>query len=182
MNEEIVNINELIHRTFENISVEGSKSANRIVESWRNVLSRIKSVNPQMNPNEGENLIDHSRVVDLKNGMLLIEADHPGWISLLQFHKKFILKGMQMSVPDANINSIVFRLRGTRDEISSPGEREKIVRANIEKRIESEEKNLNQANLSHQNVQKSYKIEELPPELAEIFADLKNTMLTKSKE
>ena len=182
MNEEIVNINELIHRTFENISVEGSKSANRIVESWRNVLSRIKSVNPQMNPNEGENLIDHSRVVDLKNGMLLIEADHPGWISLLQFHKKFILKGMQMSVPDANINSIVFRLRGTRDEISSPCEREKIVRANIEKRIESEEKNLNQANLSHQNVQKSYKIEELPPELAEIFADLKNTMLTKSKE
>ncbi len=182
MNEEIVNINELIHRTFENISVEGSKSANRIVESWRNVLSRIKSVNPQMNPNEGENLIDHSRVVDLKNGMLLIEADHPGWISLLQFHKKFILKGMQMSVPDANINSIVFRLRGTRDEISSPGEREKIVRANIEKRIESEEKNLNQANLPHQNVQKTYKIEELPPELAEIFADLKNTMLTKSKE
>lgn len=182
MNEEIVNINELIHRTFENISVEGSKSANRIVESWRNVLSRIKSVNPQMNPNEGENLIDHSRVVDLKNGMLLIEADHPGWISLLQFHKKFILKGMQMSVPDANINSIVFRLRGTRDEISSQGEREKIVRANIEKRIEIEEKNLNQANLPHQNVQKTYKIEELPPELAEIFADLKNTMLTKSKE
>ena len=78
MNEDIVNINELIHRTFENISVEGSRSANKIVESWRNVLSRIKSVNPEMNPNEGQNLIDHSRVVDLKNGMLLVEADHPG--------------------------------------------------------------------------------------------------------
>ena len=182
MNEDIVNINELIHRTFENISVEGSRSANKIVESWRNVLSRIKSVNQEMNPNEGQNLIDHSRVVDLKNGMLLVEADHPGWISLLQFHKKFILKGMQMSVPDANINSIAFKLRGNREESSGSGEREKIVRANIEKRIETEEKNLSRANIPLQNAQKSYKTDELPPELAEIFADLKNSMLTKSKE
>ena len=55
MNEEIVNINELIHKTFNNISVEGSKNASRIVSAWNSVLSRIKSVNPIQNPNEGEN-------------------------------------------------------------------------------------------------------------------------------
>ena len=87
-----------------------------------------------------------------------------------------------MSVPDANINSIAFKLRGNREESSGSGEREKIVRANIEKRIETEEKNLSRANIPLQNAQKSYKTDELPPELAEIFADLKNSMLTKSKE
>jgi len=181
MNEDIVNINELLHKTFNNISVEGSKSASKIVEAWKNVLSKVKSVNPQQNPNEGENLIDHSRVVDLKNGILLIEADHPGWISLLQFHKKFILKGMQMAVSGVSINSLAFRLRGSQAGIPSDPNREDIVRANIEKRIENEENSLRKANLSLKQA-KSYETSDLAPELAEIFADLKKSMLTNSKK
>ncbi|MBQ2529004.1 MAG: DUF721 domain-containing protein [Treponema sp.] len=180
MNEEIVNINELIHKTFNNISVEGSKNASRIVSAWNSVLSRIKSVNPIQNPNEGENLIDHSRVVDLKNGVLLIEADHPGWISLLQFHKKFIIKGMQMAVSDVPINSLAFRVRGSQASISSSSGSQNEVRRNIEKRIEIEEQNLSRTVFQSKPVQKSYKTDELAPELAKIFADLKNDMMEES--
>jgi predicted nucleic acid-binding Zn ribbon protein len=38
----------------------------------------------------GEDMISHSSVKDLNNGILLVEADHPGWIQLLQIRKKKI--------------------------------------------------------------------------------------------
>lgn len=177
MNGEIVNINELLHKTFENISVEGSKNANKIVKSWNSVLLKIKSTNPLMNPNEGENLADHSRVIDLKNGVLLIEADHPGWISLLQFHKKFILKGMQMSAPNVEIKSLAFRLKGNQSGTENEKDRQKIVRENIENRIKKEEKDLESTDFLPSANQKKYKTNELAPELAEIFADLKKNMM-----
>lgn len=181
MNGEIENINSLLHKTFNSFVVEGSKNASKIVEAWSSVLSKIKSVNQTENPNEGANLLDHSRVVDLKNGILLIEADHPGWISLLQFHKKFILKGMQMYAGDVEIKLLAFRLRGSNAEIQSSNNAD-VVRAKIEKRIEDEEKNLAESDFEPKNNQKTYKTEDLPPELAGIFADLKNSMLTNSKE
>ena len=78
MTSEIMNINELIHKTFSSISVGESKKAMDIFAAWENVLSKIRATNHEANPNEGQNLIDHTRIVDLKNGVLLVEADHPG--------------------------------------------------------------------------------------------------------
>lgn len=179
MNNEITHINEMLLKVFDNISVETVKNSTRIVEVWKSVLLKIKSYNP----NEGQNLVDHSRVVDLKNGMLLIEADHPGWISLLQMHKKFILNGLQMQIKDVPINSIVFRLKN--NQTKTPVDfktHSKNVSVEIEKKIESEEENLQKSGISVQNHQKSYKTEDLSPDLAKIFGDLKKSLLTNSKE
>ena len=117
MTSNIENINELIHKTFSSISVGDAKRAQNIFSAWEQVLSKIKSVNQDANPNEGQNLVDHTRIIDLKNGILLVEADHPGWISLLQFHKKFILNGMRMRIPDLEISTLAFRLKGKRGEL-----------------------------------------------------------------
>ncbi len=185
MTSEIMNINELIHKTFSSISVGESKKAMDIFAAWENVLSKIRATNHEANPNEGQNLIDHTRIVDLKNGVLLVEADHPGWISLLQMHKKFILKGMEMEIPGADISTLAFRLKGKRGDLyggdenaTSPDK----VRAEIEKRIDEEEKKLSNQSFKEKNSDEIQKTRELPPELASIFEDLHKTMLTNSEK
>ena len=185
MTSEIMNINELIHKTFSSISVGESKKAMDIFAAWENVLSKIRATNHEANPNEGQNLIDHTRIVDLKNGVLLVEADHPGWISLLQMHKKFILKGMKMEIPGADISTLAFRLKGKRGDLyggdenaTSPDK----VRAEIEKRIDEEEKKLSNQSFQEKNSDEIQKTRELPPELASIFEDLHKTMLTNSEK
>ena len=185
MTSEIMNINELIHKTFSSISVGEAKKAMDIFAAWENVLSKIRATNHEANPNEGQNLIDHTRIVDLKNGVLLVEADHPGWITLLQMHKKFILKGMEMEIPGADISTLAFRLKGKRGDLyggdenaTSPDK----VRAEIEKRIDEEEKKLSNQSFQEKNSDEIQKTRELPPELASIFEDLHKTMLTNSEK
>ena len=60
----------------------------------------------------GERLASNTRVVDLKNGVLIIESDHPGWIQYLKFYQKFIIKGLAMESPDLKVQSLAFRLKG----------------------------------------------------------------------
>ena len=88
MREEIVSFSQIISNAFNSIKVENAQNSVNIYDEWKKILSRIKT--NSSNPNEGLNMAGHSRVIDLKNGILLIEADHPGWISLIQFHKKYI--------------------------------------------------------------------------------------------
>ncbi|MBP5451387.1 MAG: DUF721 domain-containing protein [Treponema sp.] len=183
MSNEIQKLNDIIHLAFKNIRVQDMEKANTIADVWSSVLKKINSNNPKANPNEGQNLADHSRVVDLKNGVLLIEADHPGWISLLQMHKKFIIRGINMKVPDLKISTLAFRLKGNRGNLGE------IERPSVEKVKEEMSKKLDEENeiLRQKNPEFTKKPEnltknvELPPELAAIFADLKQSMLTNSE-
>ena len=59
----------------------------------------------------GEDMISHSSVKDLNNGILLVEADHPGWIQLLQMRKKKIIKNIQYHYPELDIINIRFVLK-----------------------------------------------------------------------
>ena len=63
----------------------------------------------------GEDMISHSTVKDLNNGILLIEADHPGWIQLLQLRKKKILKNVRHHYPELDIIDVRFILKNSRD-------------------------------------------------------------------
>ena len=58
----------------------------------------------------GENLAAHSRPVDLRNGIVFVEATHPGWIQLLQMRQTQILATIRRSFPDLNVSGIAFRL------------------------------------------------------------------------
>lgn len=62
----------------------------------------------------GEDMLSHSSVKNLTNGILLIEADHPGWIQLLQMRKKRILKNVQKSYPELDIIDIRYILKNNR--------------------------------------------------------------------
>jgi hypothetical protein len=53
---------------------------------------------------------DHSRIRELERNILLVEADHPGWIQILQMKGHKLLEDLQCQFPDLNITGISFRL------------------------------------------------------------------------
>lgn len=180
MNEDITSIGKIIERVFTEISIEDSKNAVSIANEWKKIVSRIKPSQKSISRNEnlGNNIADHSRVVDIKNGVLLVEADHPGWISLLQFYKNFILKGFKMSQCEIKINNIVFKLSGMKGELcETVDEKEKLGKKLIERQIEQDERGPVPA---ESEFLKKREKKELPPELKSIFEDLEKTMLTNS--
>lgn len=180
MSEEIVHLNDILGKTFDSFQLAKMEQSGRVVSVWEKVLFRIQG----MNPNEGRNLAEHSRIVDLKNGVLLVEADHPGWIELLQLHKKFILRGIQKEEPGLGISAMAFRLRGRRGELFDAGSASPSVREAKEamaRRAEEEESALTSAGIPGESPGSGRK-EEFPPELAAIFEDLRKSMLTNSKK
>ena len=58
---------------------------------------------------------DHSRIRELDRGILLVEADHPGWIQILQTKESRLLDDFRRRFPDLNISGISLMLsRGGR--------------------------------------------------------------------
>ena len=115
---------------------------------WRTVVSRIKS-NAETSDRDdlidkriplGERLASNTRVLDLKNGVLIIESDHPGWIQYLKFYQSFIIKGLKMENPELKISSLAFRLKGKEEKEMDVYEQAfKKARAEMEERFRKNE-------------------------------------------
>lgn len=58
----------------------------------------------------GPNLAAHSHPVDVRNGIVFVEAEHPGWIQLLQMNQRRILEMIRSAFPELGISGIAFRL------------------------------------------------------------------------
>jgi hypothetical protein len=56
---------------------------------------------------------DHSRIRELERNVLLVEADHPGWIQILQTKSHKLLADLQIQFPDLALTGISFRLSRT---------------------------------------------------------------------
>ena len=98
-------------------NIDFSKS-DRLTNVWKKIVSKIsvtkfESENSEKRMSIGERLAGNTRVVDLKNGILLIETDHSGWIQYLRTYQKFILNGLKKELPDLNISSLAFRQAGS---------------------------------------------------------------------
>jgi hypothetical protein len=53
---------------------------------------------------------DHSHITDPTHSVLLVEADHPGWIQILQTKQRELLTEAQRAFPQLTITGISFRL------------------------------------------------------------------------
>ena len=60
----------------------------------------------------GSRLAAHSKVADVEKGMLVVEAEHPGWIQLLQLRQSGILDEAAGRYPELGLKGIAFRLSG----------------------------------------------------------------------
>lgn len=58
----------------------------------------------------GPSIAAHSRPVDVRNGIVFVEAEHPGWIQLLQMNQHRILERLRSGFPELGISGIAFRL------------------------------------------------------------------------
>ena len=54
--------------------------------------------------------VSHSRIAELEKTILLIEADHPGWIQLLQTKQSELLNAVRKRFPEITFTGISFRL------------------------------------------------------------------------
>lgn len=173
MNEKIMSAGNLMEILFSNLNEEDSVKAVDISSEWKKIVSKIKSspnIDEKRNDNLGNNISDHSRIVDLRNGVLLVEADHPGYINLLQFYKNFILKGFQMNGNKYGIRNIAFKLTGSRGFAEESVEKKEEDGRNIfERQIKEEEKGPLPA---ESELLSNRSRRELPPELNSIFENI----------
>jgi hypothetical protein len=68
----------------------------------------------------GDTVAAHSRIRELEHSVLVVEADHPGWIQILQTRERHILDTLRSRFPDRNITGISYRLN--REPPVSPAE------------------------------------------------------------
>lgn len=70
----------------------------------------------------GTDLAAHADPVDIKNGALYLEVDHPAWLQRLHTKQADILKAIQGRFPNLGIQHLYFRMAGEgRASPRSPG-------------------------------------------------------------
>ena len=177
MNERIVSAADMMLQAA-NINVS---SANEICSVWKKVVSGVRSMKHESEDSDkrmplGERLAGNTRVIDLRNGVLLVETDHPGWIQYLRMYQKFILNGLRMNLPSLKITSLAFRVAGEKVNLSEAYEQQ-LSKSRREQaaKIEKQEKELEKYNKTSPT-----RSSELPPELLAKFDSIRQSMLTNS--
>ncbi len=58
----------------------------------------------------GASLGNHVRLIDVLDGVLMVEVDHPGWLQMVQLRKQAILEGARARAPEAMIQGLRARI------------------------------------------------------------------------
>jgi hypothetical protein len=87
---------ELISKLIAPETAKAANDWNRVSQAWRSVAGERESA--------------HSRISDLKNNVLVVEVEHPGWIQILQLKQAGILKALQKRFPSLNLKAIAIKL------------------------------------------------------------------------
>lgn len=101
---------DLLDSIFTDIFSKAPQGGADLERGWKNILQKISG---------GEKLAAHSRIRDLKNDLLHIETDHPGWIQLFNMHQKRILKELKKEFPELSAKGFSFVLRGKEKKTES---------------------------------------------------------------
>ena len=81
-----------------------------VTEAWSPAGRTCTGQNKETEPEDIPAAAVHSRIRELERGVLLVEADHPGWIQILQTKQAELLAAVQRKYPDLDIRAIAFRL------------------------------------------------------------------------
>ncbi len=176
-------VTDVISSLLENMHPENAqriKDGNKVLRSWQAILESIRTtpIDGESPEQMGKNLVSHTRIIDIKNGILLVEADHSAWIQILQIHKKYILANLNKRFPEFSISTIAFRVRGSKAELvdssKNYSENLRIEREKQARRYEAEEKYLSERGF---DVSKE-DVPPLPPVLKDLFDKIRADMLT----
>ena len=91
----------------------GAKELLPLVTRWNELLASIPGLQKRR-PST------HCRVSGLKSGVLSIEADHPAWMQLLQWHEQEILARLGASFAVLRVRALHFRLIRPGETVERP--------------------------------------------------------------
>lgn len=103
----IKSVSELLSAFFDQETVRKGELYSGFGHSWKTIA--------------GTRLGEHSRPVDIKHGILIIETEHQGWMQLLQLQQDRILEETRKRFPDLDISGIAFRLGNPGAPVPAPG-------------------------------------------------------------
>jgi predicted nucleic acid-binding Zn ribbon protein len=87
---------ELLAALLDQQTLGAAREYSALFSSWRSIA--------------GDTFAAHSWIRELEHSILLVEADHPGWIQMLQIKEKDLLDALRRRFPDQRIAGISFRL------------------------------------------------------------------------
>ena len=91
--------------------METARSTAGLFSSWTQVVAAgAQGRNAESGSDDVPAAAVHSRIRELERGVLLVEADHPGWIQILQTKQAELLSAVQRRYPELDIRAIAFRL------------------------------------------------------------------------
>jgi predicted nucleic acid-binding Zn ribbon protein len=93
-------IGDVLSSFFDADTLEKTKEYGNLFSCWESLTAKCGI--PQA--------AAHSRITGLEKFLLLVEADHPGWIQILQTKQKGLLEEVQKRFPGFLITGIVLRL------------------------------------------------------------------------
>ena len=93
-------LSELLKNHFDEEALETGRKTAGLYSSWAAIATeaRIHAAS------------DHSRIREFEHGVLVIEAEHPGWVQLLQTKQNILLNILQARFPDFKIHGVSFCL------------------------------------------------------------------------
>ena len=93
-------LSEFLNEQFDSASLENGRITAGLFSSWTVALRAAKI----------PAAADHSRIRELEHKVLVIEAEHPGWVQLLQTKQSQLLSYVQWKFPELEIQGISFCL------------------------------------------------------------------------
>ena len=117
-------ISALFKERFEPEFMETARASAGLFSSWTQIVTeacrastggRKGQGTPSQNmdgpePEDIPAVAVHSRIKELERGLLLVEADHPGWIQILQTKQQELLSVVERKYPEMGIRNIAFKL------------------------------------------------------------------------
>jgi hypothetical protein len=119
----------------------------------------------------GPRLAAHSRVADVDKGLLVVEAEHPGWIQLLQLRQSAILEEVARRYPELSLRGIAFRLSGQGRAVSR--------KSDPEEKLDDEEPPREE--IPDEDAARSITLEDIPdPDFRALLKRLKDSLQGKA--
>jgi predicted nucleic acid-binding Zn ribbon protein len=94
---------------------DNARSSSELFNSWEKTVCQIWPRGYDHKTEDIPAAAVHSRIKELERGVLIVEADHPGWIQILQTKQAELLQAIQSRCPKQDIRGIAFRLSKERN-------------------------------------------------------------------
>jgi hypothetical protein len=100
-------LSSLFNEKFDPVFLKKARTTAGLFTSWEDITREVSHETHDVGI---ASAAAHSRIAELEHGILLIEADHPGWRQILQTKQSQLLNTVRRRYSELEIRGIVFRL------------------------------------------------------------------------